>query len=418
MKKYPAYRDSGIDWLGKIPCEWGLKRLKTICSFIYGDSLASQDRVEGDIPVYGSNGIVGFHDRAITENPCIVIGRKGSFGKINYSLEKCFPIDTTYFIDKRYASCDLKWLSYILPLLELDKFSKDTGVPGLNREDALNKEIPVCLGEEQKFIADFLDKKTCQIDNLIAEKERLVELLKEERTALINHAVTRGLDPDVEYKDSGIEWLGKIPKHWEIKRLKHVSKKIGSGVTPKGGAAVYRLDGVMFLRSQNIHFDGLRLDNVAYISDEIHEEMNSTQVLEGDVLLNITGASIGRCYYFIGVNAEANVNQHVCIIRPNKNIITKYLNYALSSKVGQQQIFNSQNGISREGLNFEDLRSFVIPTPDITEQEMIANHLDKKIKKIDEQVDREKKLVNYLKEYRTSLISEVVTGKIDVRDTT
>jgi hypothetical protein len=116
-------------------------------------------------------------------------------------------------------------------------------------------------------------------------------LLEEERVAVINQAVTKGLDPNVSMKDSGIEWLGQIPKHWEVNKIKSVTKKIGSGVTPKGGAEIYELTGIPLLRSQNVYFDGFRLDNLAYITREIHDYMKNSQVLFGDVLLNITGGS-------------------------------------------------------------------------------------------------------------------------------
>lgn len=187
-------KDSGIERIGKIPKEWKVNRLKMICTFIYGDSLTNEDRISGNIPVYGSNGIVGYHDKAITHKPCIIVGRKGSYGKINFSDTECFPIDTTYFIDDRSAKCDLKWLNYALPLLELDKFSNDTGVPGLNREYVHNKRIPTPEQWLQKSIAAFLDRETAKIDTLIAKQERLIEALKEYRTALISEVVTGKID--------------------------------------------------------------------------------------------------------------------------------------------------------------------------------------------------------------------------------
>jgi type I restriction enzyme S subunit len=270
------------------------------------------------------------------------------------------------------------------------------------------------IADEQKAIVSLLDRKTVQIDGLIAKKERMIELLQEERTAVINQAVTKGLDPKAEMKDSVIEWLGKIPKHWDITKLKYLCRKIGSGITPKGGATVYVLDGVPILRSQNIHFDGLKLDDVAYIPEGMHKELSATRVLQGDVLLNITGASIGRCHYW-GKNAEANVNQHVCIIRPNSRVSTEYLHFNLSSEIGQRQIDSGQSGVSREGLNQEDLGNFIIPLCGVSEQRQIVGYLNKKTAQIDDQVNRAQKAIELLKEYRTALISEVVTGKIDVR---
>src|SRR5699024_1098458 len=135
----------------------------------------------------------------------------------------------------------------------------------------------------------FLDRKTKAIDALIEKKEQLIERLKEKRQALITRAVTKGFNPSVPMKDSGIEWLGEIPEEWEITKLKWLVSKIGSGKTPRGGSEVYEEEGIPFLRSQNIHFDGLRLDDVVYIDSETHKDMSSTAIKPNDVLLNITG---------------------------------------------------------------------------------------------------------------------------------
>ena len=222
MKPYPKYKDSGVEWIGEVPEGWEIKRLKWICNFLYGESLSAQNREYGNIPVYGSNGIVGYHNRSITEKPCIIVGRKGSFGKVSFSNEKCYPIDTTYYIDCTSTKNHLCWLNYLLPLLKMDEFSRDSAVPGLNREDAYQNVVPLPSLHEQTAIAAYLDRKTAQIDNLISRKQKLIELLKEERTAIINQAVTKGLNPDVPMKDSGIEWLGEVPEWWEVLRLKWV----------------------------------------------------------------------------------------------------------------------------------------------------------------------------------------------------
>ena len=218
------------------------------------------------------------------------------------------------------------------------------------------------------------------------------------------------------YKDSGIEWIGEIPSHWEVKRLKLLVSKIGSGVTPSGGASVYLTTGIPLLRSQNIHFDGLKLDDVAYISEEINEGMSNSKIQEGDVLLNITGASIGRCFYVPNGFGRGNVNQHVCIIRPIVDIIdTIYLYLLLRSEIGQLQIRYQQTGANREGLNFEQLKNFSLPFPtNIEEQKSIVEFIEAKSKKIDAKIARTEKLIELLSEYRSTLISEVVTGKVKV----
>lgn len=187
-------RDSSIKWMGEIPAHWEVRRLKAVTRFAYGDSLPEEQRQGDSVPVFGSNGLVGYHDRANTVAPCIVIGRKGSFGKVVFSEMPCFAIDTTFFIDRSQTKEYLRWLYYCLLCLELDSFSRDSAVPGLSREDAYYRFMPHCTIQEQQAIAEFLDKETFRIDNLVSKINQAVEKLQEYRTALITAAVTGKID--------------------------------------------------------------------------------------------------------------------------------------------------------------------------------------------------------------------------------
>ncbi len=195
-RRYPAYKDSGVEWLGEVPQHWEVKRLKYISRLVYGDSLSGDIREDGNIPVYGSNGAVGTHTIPNTFAPCIIVGRKGSYGKIIYSESCGFAIDTTYFIDRRttISNVSLRWLFYVLSLLELDKSSQDTGVPGLSREFAHNQILPLPGFIQQQAIAQFLDRETAKIDTLIAKTRNSIEKLKEYRTAVISAALTGKID--------------------------------------------------------------------------------------------------------------------------------------------------------------------------------------------------------------------------------
>src|SRR5437016_618533 len=190
MKIYPADKPSSSDLNGNFPEKWEITKLKWVCELKYGSSLSNENRIIGDVPVYGSNGVVGYHKKSITQKPVIIIGRKGSFGKINYSSEKCFPIDTTYYIDQTATQNNLRWLYYALNTLELDSISKDSAVPGLSREEAYKKLVFLPPLEEQNKIALFLDSETQKIESLISKKQILIDLLKEEQTAILNQAVT------------------------------------------------------------------------------------------------------------------------------------------------------------------------------------------------------------------------------------
>lgn len=267
--------------------------------------------------------------------------------------------------------------------------------------------------EEQSLIAAFLDKKTAQIDDAIAIKEQQISLLKERKQIFIQQAVTQGLDPNVPMKDSGVDWIGKIPAHWVLKKIKHVTSKIGSGVTPTGGGSTYLDDGIPLLRSQNIHFDRIDLTDVARISNKTHEGMSNSKVKKGDVLLNITGGSIGRCYY-VDSSDEMNVNQHVCIVRPNKIIKTVFLNAVLASEIGQGQIWYFQQGGGREGLNFQALKNFYIALPPEAQQVEIAEYIDELEKEFYSAIQIQLMQIEKLKEYKTTLINSAVTGKIKI----
>jgi type I restriction enzyme S subunit len=306
-----------------------------------------------------------------------------------------------------FSEFDFPYQRTNLPIV-LKEGHRSVGMMELNNFTSISPPL-----SEQKQIVSFLDDKTQKIDSLIQKKEKKIELLKEKRTSLINHVVTKGLDSNVEMKDSGVEWIGEIPSHWGSSKLGFYTTKIGSGSTPRGGSEVYVDSGIPFIRSQNVHFNGLRLDGVSYIKYEVHHSMKGSTVVKEDVLLNITGGSIGRCC-IVKVDGEMNVNQHVSIIRTTSKLKNHFLNYILSCDLGQSQVRFNISGGNREGLTIEGIRDFQITLPPISEQEQIVKYLDKQTEEIDTLIQLEQKKIETLKEYRQSLISEVVTGKIRV----
>ena len=269
---------------------------------------------------------------------------------------------------------------------------------------------------EQAAIVRYLDYTVERIRRCIVAKQRLIRLLEEEKQAVINRAVTRGQDPNVSLKPSGVEWLGNIPAHWKVRRLGQIATKFGSGITPRGGSTVYQEFGIPFLRSQNIHFDGLRLRDVARITPSLHRQLSGSHVKPSDVLLNITGASIGRVCSVPDDFAECNVNQHVCIIRPiQSRLLPKLLAAFLSIPMMQLEIQFEQTGASREGLTLQSIRNFRIIVPPLPEQTAIVAYLDKASADIDTAIRRTLRQIELLQEYHRRLIADVVTGKLDVR---
>lgn len=419
MKKYLAYKDSGIEWIGQIPNDWDIAPIRALCYIGRGRVISNEEIANnsGDYPVYSSqtaeNGIMGclntydFDGEYVTwttdgANAGTVFHRQGKFnctnvcGTLKAKAGKVFP----------------RYLPYVLNLGTKCYVRYDINPKLMNNEMA-GIRIPLPKVEEQKDISRYLDHKTAQIDDLIAKKERMIELLKEERTAIINQAVSKGLDPEAEMKDSGIDWLGKIPKHWEIKRLKYVAK-----INPKRPNGLLDETMVVFIAMESMNSDGTYDNSV--VRPYLEVKSGFTYFAEDDVifakitpcfengkgaLLRILGTPIGF----------GSTEFHVLRAVKNKTI-SEYLYFLTISGLfrGLGEAF--MEGVAGQKRVTNDfVQDFIIGVPPVDEQEAISSYLEEKIKKIDTQIGRENKSIEYLKEYRTSLISEAVTGKIDVR---
>ena len=194
-RPYSAYMNNDfVEGLGKLPAHWQFLRLKRICRLAYGDSLNGEHRRKGSVPVFGSNGRIGTHCTANTNAPCIIVGRKGSFGKVNYSRTPVFAIDTTFFVDHRYSSGHIRWLYFLLGWLRLDDVTRDSAVPGLDREEAYQRFVPIPSFSEQTAIVRYLDGATEEIDAATYRLRRQVTLLREYRNLLIDDVVTGRID--------------------------------------------------------------------------------------------------------------------------------------------------------------------------------------------------------------------------------
>ena len=250
---------------------------------------------------------------------------------------------------------------------------------------------------EQVRIAAYLDASCAAIDAAVNAKKKQLEALIKMKNETLHRAFNHA--------------------EWPVERVKDLAIKIGSGVTPDGGSAGYLDEGIPLLRSQNVHFDGLRLDDVAFIAPETHREMRNSQLKPHDVLLNITGASIGRCSYVPDDFGEGNVNQHVCIIRSGHRLHYRFLAEYLSSPMGQGQIMSTFTGASRQGLSHKDLGLIRIPAPSIeTQCEVVAslNTAEEQRSKLFSNIESQ---IATLIDYRKSLIHECVTGQRRISET-
>ncbi len=416
MGKYQSYEncvDSGIERLGTIPRHWKIKQLKFLARLNYGNALAGDIRAEeGVIPVFGSNGVVGTHDRANTKAPAIFVGRKGSFGKVVYSDQAGFCIDTAYFVDHSSGKGNLRWLFYLLGQLGLDNLSQDTGVPGLSREIAHGTYVCVPPESEQHSIAAFLDHETAKIDRLIARQERLMELLKEKRQAVISHAVTKGLNPDAPMKDSGVEWLGEVPAHWDVARVKFVAK-LESGHTPSKQVEEYWIDCDIPWVSLN---DSKQLAHVDYISDTAYK-INQKGIAGSSARLLPQGAVVFTRDATIGLAAittrEMAVSQHLIAWLPRGRLTSLFLLRVFNAMKAELDQFTF--GATIKTIGMDDVKALTTTVPPIEEQEAICKYVDDRLSKLDLLTEKVERQIGLLREHRVSLISAAVTGKIDVR---
>ncbi|WP_412499604.1 restriction endonuclease subunit S [Vibrio furnissii] len=430
MPKYESYKDSGIDWIGEMPQSWELRRVKSFLRLVANPAPKNNSyellSVYTDIGVKPRRELEEKGNKASTtdgywkvrEGDFIVnklLAWMGAIGISNYSG----VTSPAYDILRPYKGISGNFYHFMFRTKTFSSVMKKSsrGIMDMRLRLYFDKfgdiRVPFPPVEVQHLIAKFLEKKITQIEEAIFIKEQQISLLKERKQIIIQQAVTRGLDPNVLMKNSGVDWIGQIPTHWEIKRIKHVTSKIGSGITPSGGGATYLDEGIPLLRSQNVHFDRIDIDDVARISLKTHNEMANTKVKKGDVLLNITGGSIGRCFY-VDTNEEMNVNQHVCIVRPTKDIETIFLNAVLASEVGQGQIWFFQQGGGREGLNFQSLKNFWLALPPKQEQREIVNYINKVSVEMNNIVDSLQKQISKIKDYRSSLVNSAVTGKIKI----
>lgn len=374
-----------------LPKGWIEIPLGEIITLEYGKSLTSLEREMGNYKVWGSNGIVGTHNDFLVDGPLIIVGRKGSVGAIHYSSDKCWPIDTTYYINS-IKSLSSQFVYYLLKHMNLSSLDKSTTIPGLNREIAYSQRILLPPLEEQYRIVEKIEELFSEIENVELNLLHINKRLNVYWQAILGSA------------------FGRVKGVNEYLSL--FTTFIGAGSTPKGGRSIYVKSGIPFIRSQNVLYYSLDLEDVVYITNEINEKMVRTKVQPNDVLLNITGASIGRCAYVPGYFNQGNVNQHVCIIRTIPNLSHKYLALYLNSPKIQRLIQEWSSGATREALTLSQINDIPIPVCSLTEQELIVAELESQytvLENVKETITKKLSQIDVLKQ---SILSKAFTGKL------
>jgi len=442
-QRFHAYKDSGVEWLGEIPTHWAVTHLRatvTECqNGIWGDEpdgrfdvpcvrVADFDRVTfrvGDVPTIRS------------VDPRVVAARGLRAG--NLLLEKSGggenqPVGTVVLYDREELSVcsnfiarmpvapsfDPRFLTYVHAAmyalrLNTKSIKQNTGIQNLDSDSYLRESVGFPELQEQRTIAAFLDHETAKIDALVVKKERLIELLRKKRNALITHAITKGLGAGVPMRDSGVGWIGQIPRHWNVKRLWHltpIDRRIMYGIVLPGPNVD---DGVPIVKGGDVAENRLRLDRLSRTTFEIERSYARSRLRGRDLVFAIRG-SIGEVAMVPDELGGANLTQDAARISYTTETEGTWLLYALKSSPIFAQLESGALGATIRGINIRDLKRALLPVPPHDEQCAISSFLSRQNARTDSIICAMSEAIGRLREFRTSLISAAVTGKIDVRE--
>ena len=446
MKEYDSYKDSGIEYLNKIPAHWQELRMRFI-GYLYGGLSGKSANDFNQLTNEDNKCFIPFTNIAnnfridpeslqtvvIAENEKQNKVKKGdlfflmsseNYDDVGKSAVLLDDLEETYLNSFckgfRITKENIvpKFLNYQLHSKQL-RHNLLTGANGFTRINLkIDKVIDLLTAlpplVEQTSIASFLDRKTSEIDDIIADKKRLLELYEEEKTAIINQAVTKGLDPNVPMKDSGIEWFGEIPEHWEVKKLKYIiSAKLMYGANES--ADEENKDNPRYIRITDIGNDG-NLNDETFKSLP-PEKAKEYLLTEGDILFARSGATVGKTYHFKNYKGEACFAGYLIKASPIKNVVISDFFY-LYTKSGAYENWKGSifNQATIQNIGADKYAYLEVPVPAINEQKSIVHHIESECSKIDFKKARTEELIELLTEYRTALISEAVTGKIKVTE--
>ena len=432
VQKYPAYKESGVDWLGEIPEGWqilpGLRFIiegkeknkgmirDTVLSLSYGNiRVREKEELTGLVPEsFETYQLVNKGD--LIFRPTDLQNDKVS---LRSSISNYVGIITSAYLNLRIKdNASSKYYHYLFRAIDNNKVIYGLG-SGLRQNisylDFRRFNFPFPPLPEQTAIANFLDDKTTKIDTAIAQKEKMIALPKERKQIMIQNAVTKGLDPNVQMKDSGVEWIGEIPEGWEVKRVKQCAHIISKGTTPSTEGRLIIDEGtVRFIKAENIQ-NGTIIDYPCHFIDEkTNNIIGRSKLQNGDILFVIAGATLGKVALIEDRHLPANTNQAVSFIRPNSTVDGSYLSLWLTS--GYIVILTWLEAVqsAQPNLSMEALGNFPFISPPLYEQNLILHFINDESTKIDQSITLQQTQIAKLKEYKATLIDSAVTGKIKV----
>tara|TARA_A100001391_G_scaffold117002_2_gene79281 strand:+ start:194 stop:1534 length:1341 start_codon:yes stop_codon:yes gene_type:complete len=426
FKAYEEYEDSGIEWLGEVPAHWEIKRIRHLFTCLDGKRvpLNSSERHQrkGNIPYWGANKIMDYVDDALFDEPLVLLGEDGApfFDRqrdVAFSSEGPVWPNNHIHVLKPHDQSYVSYTVYSLNSTDYIQYVEGSTRDKLTQANMM--AIPLAWPDrcERTNIAAFLDHETARIDALIEEQQRLIALLKEKRQAVISHAVTKGLDPNLPMKDSGVEWLGEVPAHWEVVKfgVTHRSATLGGNYISADGE-----EGVPLIKMGNISRGEISTKKIENLrTSDSHEREHVLK--EGDFLFNTRNSIdlVGKVCIWRNELPLAVYNSNILKIEFEPFLVhsTQYMNYLFNSKAITGLLKNYAKGTtSVAAIYYKDLQSISVPIPTKNEQAKAIQLLDNVTKGIDDLILEAKDLITLVKERRSALISAAVTGKIDVRD--
>jgi len=437
-KPYPKYKDSGVEWLGEIPSHWEVKSLRRVITRLNNGTTAEQLEFEEHLFAVTrietiSDGSINFNRIGYVEPSKDLDNFKMKKGDILFSHINSLEMagNSAIYDDDRplYSGMNLlrirpksridpNWLYNWIISSFAQAYFKSFAKHAINQVSipiSTIKAAPIIVpsSNEQSAIARFLKIKLAQIDALIENKQKLIQLLREKRTALISQAVTKGLDSSVPMKDSGVEWLGEIPSHWELRRLKSLvdfPMQYGANEVP----IEYDPDLPRYIRITDVRENGqLREDSICSLEENTAEPYLLEQ---GDLLFARSGATVGKTFLYDTSWGNAAFAGYLIRGRMNNNCVSsRYVWYFANSKNYWEWIGSNLIQATIQNVSAEKYSNLTIPLPLLNEQLSIIAFLDRETNKLDSIIAKTTESIEKLKEYRSALISAVVTGKVDVR---
>ncbi|EAJ5697652.1 restriction endonuclease subunit S [Campylobacter lari] len=421
------FKDSGIEWLGEIPEHWEVVKINKIVTFVNGYAFENFDlNPTFEIPVIRIGDIQKekiLYDNClktkekeklkqflISNNDILIALSGATTGKIAFC-----DTDNKAYINQRVAivRSKLKLVKYYFLTrgfsLLIELACNGSAQPNISTKEIGEFKTPLPPLKEQEQIANFLDEKCEKIKNFIEKKEKLISLLKEQKQALINETITKGLDKNVNFKDSGIEWLGEIPQHWGVVRLGLILKT-GSGTTPDSGNDKYYKEGkIAWINSGDLN-DGFLKDSKRKITQDALYDYPTLRIFDkNSLIIAMYGATIGKTAI---LKINACVNQACCVLEKSLWYNNFYLFFWFNGY--KKELISMGSGGGQPNISQDIIKNLKIPLPPLKEQEQIANFLDEKCEKIDLLIEKTEKQIKLIKEYKTTLINQAVCGRIDL----